>query len=137
VVLSTAAAQQGGHRLRLHPILYVRFARRDREISSALILLGQPLAAATLGIVLGVLFTLTSYHSVKLVTPEDPARGLAVFGGFMALRLLLSLGALAAYAAFVPGGLVPFGLSLAFSFVAGLTYEAVRASRLNTTRTSA
>ena len=104
-------------------------SRRDRTISAASSLFGHPLVAATLGLMLGVLLTFVSHRAVTFVTPEDPMRGLAVVAAMMGARFLVVLLALGAYFVFARDGLSVFGLTLAFSFVAGLGFEAVRMSR--------
>lgn len=111
--------------------------RRDRKISAATSLLGHPLVAATLGLLLGVFLTFVSHRAVSFVTPEDPMRGLAVVAGAMGARFLIALTALGAYFLFARAGLEPFGLALAFSFVAGLMFEAVRVSRSHAPHMSA
>jgi apolipoprotein N-acyltransferase len=111
--------------------------RRDREISAATSLLGHPLAAATLGLTLGVFLTYVSHRAVTFVTPEDPMRGLAVVAGMMGARFVAVLVALVVYYVFARAGLVYFGLVLAVSFVAGLMLEAVRMSSVRSSHTSA
>ena len=77
---------------------------------------------------LGVLLTFVSRRSSAFVTPRDPFRGMAVYGAFMLARMLFAILALALYYVAAREGLVPFGLALGISFVAGLVFEAVRLS---------
>jgi hypothetical protein len=93
--------------------------------------------AAALGALLGACLTFVSHRAVAFVTPDDPMRGLAVVAVMMGARFAIALAALAGYYFFVPGGLVAFGIVLAISFIAGLTYEAVRVSYPRASHTSA
>jgi len=103
--------------------------RRDCEISAVSSLFGHPLVAAALGALLGVLLTFVSRRSSALVTPRDPFRGMAIYGIFMLARMTFAILALALYYVAARDGLAPFGFALGISFVAGLVYEAVKASR--------
>lgn len=100
-------------------------------------MLGHPLVAATLGILLGVLLTLLSHRAVTFVTPEDPLKGLRVVAVMMGVRFLIALVALGIYYFFAQDGLAAFGISLAVSFVIGLMVEAMRMTRLRASGTSA
>jgi hypothetical protein len=111
--------------------------RRDREIAAASSLLGHPLVAATLGIMLGVLLMFISLRASTFVTPDNPMRGFSIVIIMTGARFFLALVALAAYYIFAPDGLAPFGFALALSFVAGLGVEAVRVSSPKTSHTSA
>ena len=111
--------------------------RRDRAISAVSSVFGNPIVAAALGALLGVLLTLVSRRASAVVTPDDPARGVAIYGAIMVGRLFTAVIALAVFYLAVPEGLAPFGLALGLSFIAGLGFEAVKASRLNTSHTSA
>jgi hypothetical protein len=98
---------------------------------------GNPLVAAALGALLGALLTFVSHRASAFVTPNDPMRGMAIYGFFMIARMLSSLLALGVYFVAAPDGLAPFGFALGLSFIAGLAFEAVKVSRLDTSRTSA
>ena len=111
--------------------------RRDCEISAVSSLLGHPVVAAALGARLGVLLTLVSRRASRLVTPADPMRGFAIYGAVMVGRMFAALATLGILYLVAPDGLAPFSLSLGVSFIAGLGYEAVRASRFNASHTSA
>lgn len=52
-----------------------------------------------------------------------------VVGLLMGARFLVVLAALAAFYFFFPAGLAPFGVALAFAFVLGLLFEALRSFR--------
>jgi drug/metabolite transporter (DMT)-like permease len=93
--------------------------------------------AAALGALLGALLTVVSRRASRFVTPDDPMRGFAIYGAFMLARMIAAFVSLGIYYLAVPEGLPPFGLALGVSFIAGLGYEAVKASRLNTSHTSA
>ncbi|MHB8050450.1 MAG: hypothetical protein ACYDHQ_04430 [Coriobacteriia bacterium] len=95
------------------------------------------MAAAALGALLGAALTFASERAASFVTPRDPFRGMAIVAVMMFLRLLAALAALAFFYVFSPQGLVPFGLTLAVSFIAGLGFEAVRVSRPHVPQTSA
>ncbi len=111
--------------------------RRDCEISAVSSLLGHPLVAAALGIVLGVLLTLVSMRAASFVTPEDPARGFAIVALMMGVRFGLAILALFAYTFIAPGSLIVFGSALVVAFLVGLVAEALKMSRTNVPRTSA
>ena len=98
---------------------------------------GHPVAAAALGVLLGAVLTIASERAASFVTPEDPFRGVAIVAVMTGVRLLVALIALAAYSFFARDGLVPFGFALGISFIAGLAFEAVRASRPSVSHTSA
>lgn len=98
---------------------------------------GNPIVAAALGALFGGLLTLVSRRASAVVTPDDPMRGVAIYGAIMIGRLFTAVIALAAFYLAAPDGLAPFGLALGVSFIAGLGFEAVKASRLNTSHTSA
>lgn len=100
-------------------------------------MLGNPVIAAALGALLGVLLTLVSRRASHFVTPDDPMRGVAIYGVFMVARMFAAVAALGVYYLALPEGLAPFGLALGLSFIAGLCLEAVKATRLNTSHTSA
>lgn len=111
--------------------------RRDCEISAVSSLLGHPLVAAALGALLGVLFTLISHRASGFVTPRDPMRGMAVYGAVMLARMTLAIGSLGVLATVAPAALAPFGFALGLSFIAGLGFEALKASRIPTSHTPA
>lgn len=111
--------------------------RRDCEISAVSSLFGHPLVAAALGALLGGLLTFVCHRASSLVTPADPMRGMVMYGAIMIARMTFALLALAVYFIAARDGLVPFGFALGFSFVLGLFYEAVKASGMHTSRTSA
>lgn len=111
--------------------------RRDCEISAVSSLFGHPVVAAALGALLGVLLTLVSRRASRLVTPDDPMRGFAIYGAIMVARMFVVVAALAIFYVVAPDGLAPFGMTLGISFIAGLAYEAVKASRFNASHTSA
>lgn len=98
---------------------------------------GYPVVAVALGALLGVLLTFVSHRASAYVTPRDPMRGLAVVIAMTGARFALALSALAAYSIFAHDGLAPFGFALGTSFIAGLGFEAVKASRLSASHTSA
>jgi len=100
-------------------------------------LFGYPVVAVALGALLGVLLTFVSHRASAYVTPRDPMRGLAVVIAMTGARFALALSALAAYSIFAHDGLAPFGFALGTSFIAGLGFEAVKASRLSASHTSA
>ncbi len=111
--------------------------RRDCEISGVSSLFGHPAAAVALGALLGVVLTFASERAASFVTPQDPFRGIAIVAVMTGARLLVALLSLAAYSFFARDGLIPFGFALGVSFIAGLALEAVKATRLNTSHTSA
>jgi len=111
--------------------------RRDFKILGVSSLFGHPVAAATLGVLLGAVLTIASERAASFVIPEDPFRGVAIVAVMTGVRLLVAVLALAAYSVFARDGLAPFGLALGVSFVVGLALEAVKASRLNASHTSA
>lgn len=100
-------------------------------------MLGNPIVAAALGALLGVLLTRVSRRASAVVTPDDPMRGVAIYGAIMIGRLLTAVLALAVFYLAAPDGLAPFGLALGLSFIAGLGFEAVKASRIPTSHTPA
>lgn len=95
------------------------------------------MVAAALGALFGVLLTVISRRASRLVTPDDPARGFAIYGAIMVARMFVVVAALGIFYLVAPDGLAPFGMALGVSFIAGLAYEAVKASRLNASHTSA
>ena len=113
------------------------FVRRDREISAVSSLFGNPLVAAALGALLGAVLTFMSHRAAAFVTSEDPMRGLAIVAAMMGVRFVIAIAALGAYFLFARAGLVPFGIALSFSFVAGLAFEAVKLSDFRTFHTPA
>lgn len=97
----------------------------------------NPVIAALLGLVLGILLMVVSRRTVALVTPEDPARGLALVAVFMMVRLLVVVGALAAYFFLARPGFLMFAGVLLTSFIISLGFEALDSSRrLTSSRTS-
>lgn len=100
-------------------------------------MLGHLWVAIALGVVLGVFLTLLSERAVGFVTPQDPMRGLAVVSVMMGVRFLAALAALTVYYVFARDGLAAFGVSLALSFVVGLTFESAKMTRIRTTSSSA
>lgn len=98
---------------------------------------GNPVVAAALGALLGGALTVLSQRAAASVAPSDPARGLAFLAAMTAVRLGMALCALLFFYLFARTALAAFGLALGFSFVAGLAFEAVKASRLNASHTSA
>lgn len=92
-------------------------------------LLAEPVVAVLLGAALGVCSVLVSRASSRLVTPEDPTLGFAKLAVITFARLLLVIAALAAYYAWAPAGLVPFGIALVVGFFVTLTYEAFSVGR--------
>jgi hypothetical protein len=94
------------------------------------------LVAAALGALLGAFLTFVSHRAASHITPEDPMRGLAVVALMMGARFMIALTALGAYFIFARDGLIAFGPALALSFVAGLAFEAVRASSPRVSHTS-
>ena len=111
--------------------------RRDRKISAVSSLFGHPLVAAALGALLGVVLTFISHRASTFVSPRDPSRGMAVYGALMIARMTLALVTLGIFAIAAPTGLVPFGFALGVSFIAGLGFEAVKASDKHVSHTSA
>ena len=111
--------------------------RRDCEISAVSSLLGHPLVAAALGALLGVLFTFISHRASGFVTPRDPMLGVAFYGAIMVARMIIAVAALWFYFLVALNGLAPFGFALGLSFIAGLGFEAVKASRIPTSHTPA
>ncbi|MBN2248668.1 MAG: hypothetical protein JW733_08205 [Coriobacteriia bacterium] len=111
--------------------------RRDCEISGVSSLFGHPMAAAALGVLLGAVLTLASERAASFVTPQDPFRGIAIVAVMTGARLVVALLALGVYSVFARDGLAPFGFALGVSFIVGLALEAVKASRLSASHTSA
>lgn len=95
------------------------------------------MAAVALGALLGAALTFASERAASFVTPQDPSRGMALVAAMMGARLFAVLVALTLFSVFSPQGLVPFGFTLAISFVAGLAFEAVRVSGPHARHTSA
>jgi hypothetical protein len=93
-------------------------------------LLSQPIAAATLGLVLGVGLLFASRRSFAAIG-DDPSRsiliaGLALIGRLFAATLVLYL-----YSRFAPEGFPAFGVTLAGSFLVMYTVELVRYAGLH------
>lgn len=81
----------------------------------------NPVAAALLGIAVGVGLLLVSRFSVRFITPSDPGPGLAKVLTLAVVRMCAVMGALFAYHLWAPGGLIPFGIALVAAFMsAGL-----------------
>ena len=98
---------------------------------------GNPVVAVALGALLGVLFTFISHRASGFVTPRDPMRGVAFYGAIMVARMITAVAALGIYFISARDGLAPFGMALGLSFIAGLGFEAVKASRIPTSHTPA
>ncbi|MDO8914797.1 MAG: hypothetical protein Q7W16_01785 [Coriobacteriia bacterium] len=96
--------------------------------ATVLPLLAHPAVAVLLGAALGVGSLLVSRVSARLVTPEDPAGGLARLAVVSSARMLLVVAALGTYFLFGGTGFVPFGIALVSSFLGTLGYEVFRAS---------
>jgi len=99
--------------------------------------LGHPLVAVALGVLLGVVLTLVAERAASFVTPENPSRGLTIVALATGVRMVMALAALGAYFVSAPSGLPVFGFTLGVTFIAGLALEAVRASRIDAPHTSA
>jgi hypothetical protein len=96
--------------------------------ATALPLLTQPIVAVLLGAALGVASLLVSRASSRLVTPEDPMLGFAKLSLVSFTRMIVVLAALAAYFVLARPGFVPFAVTLVFSFLGTLGYEAWKVS---------
>lgn len=100
-------------------------------------MLGHPVVAVALGVLLGVVLTLVAERAASFVTPENPSRGFAIVALATGARMVTALAALGAYFVSAPAGLPAFGFTLGVTFIAGLGLEAVRASRIGASHTSA
>ncbi|MGB4594044.1 MAG: hypothetical protein WBI63_09785 [Coriobacteriia bacterium] len=100
-------------------------------------LFANPVIAVALGLCLGVVTMLVSRRASRLVTPEDPFRGFLALMLVMGGKFLVVAAALTGYFMIAPGGLAAFGIALVLAFLASLVVEALRTSRLMSSRTSA
>lgn len=105
-------------------------------LTSALIdsigeLLAQPVAAAVLGLVLGIGLLLASRNSFVRIGSDDPSRGLLLAALALIGRLFGATLLLYAYHRFSPAGFPVFGLTLVGAFLAMYTFELVRYAGLH------
>jgi hypothetical protein len=98
---------------------------------SAVALLSQPVAAAALGIALGVALLFASKSSFALVGGDDPSRGIFLAGFALLGRLVVATAALFLYQRFFERGFAAFGIALAGAFVVSYTVELVRFAGLH------
>lgn len=91
--------------------------------------LGEPLPAALFGLLLGAGLLLVSRSSVRLMTPDDPALGLAKVAVIMVFRMAVVVLALVAYFSWARPGLIPFGTALVGGFFCLVTIELFTLSR--------
>jgi hypothetical protein len=96
--------------------------------ATVLTLLAEPAVAVLLGAALGVASLLVSRASARLVTPEDPMLGFARMAIVSTARMLVVVGALAAYFVVARDGFAWFAITLVASFLATLAYEAFKTS---------
>ena len=94
-------------------------------------LLSQPVAAATLGLVLGVGLLFASRKSFLRISSEDPSRGVLLVGLALIVRLFAATLVLFLYSRFAPEGFPAFGLTMAGAFVLSYTVELVRFAGLH------
>lgn len=95
---------------------------------SVLALLNNPVVALVLGTVLGVGLLAFSRVSFKLMTPENPAAGLALIVILLLVRMGLVVGVLLLAREFLPSGFLPFAIGFAGGFFVSYTIELVRFS---------
>jgi hypothetical protein len=95
-------------------------------VDSVLALLGHPVVAAVLGIVLGVGLLLASRASFRAFTPEAPEAGLVFAAVSLIIRMALAAGFLFLYHRFVTDGFVPFAIGVAGGFLVLYTVELMR-----------
>jgi fatty acid desaturase len=89
----------------------------------------NPILAAALGLTLGVGLLLISRVSIRLMTADDPALGLAKVAVTMVIRMAVVIAALIAYYVWARPGLVPFGAALVVGFFVMVTVELFTLSR--------
>lgn len=94
--------------------------------TGALALLANPLLAAVLGVTLGASLLLASRRASKLITPDDPAIGMAkVLVANTAVMAVAILG-LFAYYSFARAALAFFGIALVAGFLVLASVELFR-----------
>jgi hypothetical protein len=94
-------------------------------------IVAQPAVAASLGVAGGLATFLVSRASVRLVTPEDPLAGLTKLTLVSFVRMIVVIGALAAFFFLARPGFIAFAAGLVGTFLLTLGYEVYRASASN------
>lgn len=100
--------------------------------TGALALLANPLLAAVLGFALGTGLLLASRRASRLITPDDPAIGMAKVLVANAAVMLAAIGALAGYFFAAPAALPFFGIALVTGFLVTASVELFRFGGLTT-----
>jgi hypothetical protein len=115
------------------------FRLKGRALSISLLTTGNaglfaPLPAALLGLASGGLLLLVSKWAVRLMTPEDPAIGMAKVLLVNGALMSVALGSLAAFYMWNRSSLAWFGIPLALSFLFVASVELLRYGSGSTTR---
>lgn len=93
-------------------------------LSSALSPLSEyPALAGVLGLALGIGLLLLTKRASRLMTPEDPAIGMAKVLALVAFGLVIAVAALTLLFFNAPGAIAPFGVAMAAGFLAVASYE--------------
>jgi hypothetical protein len=104
--------------------------RRGRALSISLLNTGvaglPPLLAAALGLALGGVLLVVSKWAVRLMTPDDPAIGMAKVLLVNALAMGAAIASLVAFYVWDRPALAWFGLSLALSFLGVASIELLK-----------
>lgn len=87
-----------------------------------------PLIAGT---ALGFVLFVASRASARLVGPDDPGKGMALYALSVFARLAIATAILWAYKTLAPAGFTPFALSFAGGFLVFYTIEVVRFAGLD------
>jgi hypothetical protein len=95
-------------------------------------LLADPLLAAVLGLALGVGLLFASRRASRLITPDDPAIGMAKVLVANAAVMCAALASLAAYYVFARAALSFFGIALVAGFLVSASVELFRFGGLAT-----
>jgi hypothetical protein len=95
----------------------------------------SPLPAIALGLVLGGVLVLVSKRASRLMTPENPAVGMAKVLVVNLWVLIVAAGSLLACVAWARSAFLWFGPSLAIGFLSVASYEIVRFGTDSTTAT--
>jgi hypothetical protein len=107
-----------------------RTSTKGRALGISLLTTGNagllPLPAAVLGLASGGVLLLVSKWAVRLMTPEDPAIGMAKVLLVNGALMSVALGSLAAFYVWSRSSLAWFGIPLALSFLFVASVELMR-----------
>lgn len=93
--------------------------------------LADQVVALIAGTALGFVLFAASRASARLVRPDNPSAGMALYALSVFARLAVATGILWAYKTLAPAGFTPFALTFAGGFLVFYTIEVVRFAGLN------